>query len=544
MSSALYGLLAGINQGVSTGLDLYKTVQGEARANRLEQYQRERDARRDMEADRSYQFDRDKFSTANDQWERNFEFGQTQHADLVKHRERLADIQSRQVDVSAGNLQLGRDRFNADQAEAARLRRTQSATALLGSALLDEDGRYITDNAAFAERANSNPQVLKAMLDLAAENGMIDAKRVSGYTGAQLVATPKGLVMRVAGTDATGKPIKPGGGVLSENGTDDPNDPYVAINVGQLRHLVDPNYREAQKSAALARDRVESYNAVTGEEEQAATTSLSAALAKQQQLVADSEARLAQLQAERDKLPATVSSPVLAGGIGGGPGVPRSNPEVDRLDEQIAALQGQTQQGRATLANLTQQAASVPEVYAQRRSNYAAQVGGDYRLHGERYAANSLAAALEAPKKQVELQKKAGEGFDKVVENAIKDNVPKTRKGEPAPKVPAAELRKVLYAMPAEVQFRAGSDKQYAAAVYDVAQQMAKTGVVADPVFMLEARAAGADLDAYTEYLASPSNAGRDPAQVHAEAVEIGKQKAANPSASTATLSGLLQLQR
>lgn len=541
MSSALSGLLAGINQGVSTGLDLYKTVQGEARANRLEQYQRERDARRDMEADRSYQFDREKYTTANEQWERNFEFGQTQHADLVKHRDRLADIQSRQVDVSAGNLQLGRDRFNADQAEAERLRRKQSATALLGSALLDEDGRYVTDNAAFAERANSNPQVLKAMLDLAAENGLIDGKRVSGYTGAQLVATPKGLVMRVAGTDATGKPIKPGGGILSENGTDDPNDPYMAINVGQLRHLVDLNYREAQKSAALARDRVESYNAVTGEEEQAATASLSDALAKQQQLVTDSEARLAQLQAERDKLPATVSSPVLAGGIGGGPGVPRSNPEVDRLDEQIAALQGQTQQGRATLANLTQQAARVPEVYAQRRSNYAAQVGGDYRLHGERYAANSLAAALEAPKKQVELQKEAGKGFDKVVENVIKDNVPKPRKGEPPVKVPAAELRKVLYAMPAEVQFRVGSDKQYASAVYDVAQQIAKTGVVADPVFMLEARAAGADLDAYTEYLAAPSNAGRDPAQVHAEAVEIGKQKAANPSASTATLSGLMQ---
>lgn len=54
MSDTLGALLRGFNNGVGTGLDLYKTVQSEARAKRQEEYGRERDALSDMRLDRQW----------------------------------------------------------------------------------------------------------------------------------------------------------------------------------------------------------------------------------------------------------------------------------------------------------------------------------------------------------------------------------------------------------------------------------------------------------------------------------------------------------
>jgi uncharacterized coiled-coil protein SlyX len=542
-NDAVGGLLRGFNNGLTSGLEFYKTIQGEERYKREEQYRNRRDARRDMEADRGYEFDREKFSTANEQWERNFEFEGTKHADNVKHQSRLAGIQEKNAQTSAGYLGLANRQYSDSQAEKERLRTLDNAEKMFSASLVDGDGQYITDDATYAEVANKNPQVIKALLDVAAARGLLDPKRVQGYTGAQLVPTPKGLALRVAGTDATGKPIKAGGGILSENGTDDPNDPYVLVNVGQLRQIADPNFRGAQRSAALARDQVAGYTEQNQALEQETTASLSAALAQQEQAVKASEERLATLQAEREQQPNAVSTSALAGGIGGGAGVPRTNPRIAQLDTEIASLSKQLEQGRATLGNLSGRLSEVPNTFGAQREQFAGTINAQSRLHGEQYAANTLASALKYPEQQQKAVKAADEGFGKAVENVLKDNVFKPRKGEPGPKVSAAEFRTLLTAMPAEVQRKIGGSAQYQSALYDVANHMAKSGVAADPVFMLEARAAGADLGAYTEYLAAPQNAGRDIAQVHAEAVEIGKQKAANPSASTATLSGALRMQ-
>ena len=542
-NDAVGGLLRGLNNGLASGLEFYKTIQGEERYKREEQYRNRRDARRDMEVDRGYEFDREKFSTANEQWERNFgrdgekfEFEKTKHGDEVK-------LRSRSLAVDEGGLALRNRAYNDSRTEAERLRTLDNAEKLFAASLIDGDGQYITDDATYAEVANKNPQVIKAMLDVAVARGQLDPKRVQGYTGAQLVPTPKGLALRVAGTDATGKPIKAGGGFLSENGTDDPNDPYVLVNVGQLRQIADPNFRGAQRSAALARDQIAGYDAQSQALEQETTASLSAALAQQEQAVKASEERLATLQAEREQQPNAVSTSALAGGIGGGAGVPRTNPRIAELDTEIATLSKQLEQGRATLGNLSGRLSEVPNTFGAQREQFAGTINAQSRLHGEQYAANTLASALKYPEQQQKAVKAADEGFGKVVENVLKDNVFKPRKGEPGPKVSAAEFRTLLTAMPAEVQRKIGGSAQYQSALYDVANHMAKSGVAADPVFMLEARAAGADLGAYTEYLAASQNAGRDIAQVHAEAVEIGKQKAANPSASTATLSGALRMQ-
>lgn len=542
-NDAVGGLLRGFNNGLSSGLEFYKTIQNEERYKREEQYRNRRDARRDMEADRTYEFDREKFSTANEQWERNFEFEGTKHADNVEHQKGMRDIYGRQAAVAEAGQRLNQRKFDYQVSENERARNLDNAEKMFSASLIDSDGQYITDDAAYADAANKNPQVIKAMLDVAAARGLIDPQRVKGYTGAQLVPTPKGLALRVAGTDASGKPIKAGGGFLSENGTDDPNDPYVLVNVGQLRQIADPNFRGAQRSAALARDQIAGYDAQSQAVEQETTASLSSALAEQEKAVAAGEARLAALQAERDKQPNAVSTSALAGGIGGGAGVPRTNPRIAELDKEIATLGKQLEQGRATLGNLSGRLSEVPNTFGAQREQFAGTINSQARLHGEQYAANTLSSALKYPETQAKAIKAADEGFGKVVENVVKDNVFKPRKGEPAPKVSAAEFRTLLNAMPAEVQRKIGGSRQYEAALYDVANHMAKTGVAADPVFMLEARAAGADLGAYTEYLAAPQNAGRDVAEVHAEAVQIGKEKAANPSASTATLSGALRMQ-
>lgn len=565
-TDAVGGLLQGFNNGLASGLDFYKTIQGEARAKRQEQVQAERFARQDMEADRTYDFNREKYTTEKDQWEQNFgllndqfEFSKTQHTDDVA-------LRSRAVGVQEANQGLKQREFDYQVSEDARTRHEKNAESLLSASLIDGDGQYITDDRVYAERANQNPQVIKAALDLAAARGLIDPERVKGYTGAQLIPTPQGMALRVAGTDATGKPIKPGGGVLSENGTDDPNDPYMLINVGQLRQMVDPKFRDAQRSSALARDQVNSYTTQSQTQEAETLTSLESSVAEQQAAVTASEKQLAALQAERDAL--EKDKPRSLGGYlkSKTMGLAREvNPAIATLidprgtlehyagtdtdakrlqtDAAIAEANASLASGRTTLNNLTSRLGEAPQVFAANRERYKNGVVADSRLHADQYANNTLASAVKYPETQAKATKAAEKNFGTVVDNVLKDNTFTPRKGEPGPKVSAAELRTVLNAMPPEIQLKIGSSRQYEAALYDVAHQIAQTGIVADPVFMLEARAAGADLDAYVEYLAAPQNAGRDVSQVHAEAVEIGKQKAANPAASTATLSGALRMQ-
>ena len=55
MSNTLGSILTGFNNGVNTGLTLYKTVQDEAPQKRQEEYTRERDALADRRWDMTWE---------------------------------------------------------------------------------------------------------------------------------------------------------------------------------------------------------------------------------------------------------------------------------------------------------------------------------------------------------------------------------------------------------------------------------------------------------------------------------------------------------
>ena len=175
--STLGAVLQGMDRGVQNGLNLYKSVQDEARLKREEQYRTKRDSRRDMEADRLYDAQQQEFGykkerdgVADQQWQDNFQFSKDKHADDVKYQQGT-------LAVSQGTLALANRRFDDAVGERNRIQSLENATNLFKSSLIGEDGQYITDNAQFADRVNGNPQALKAMLDVAAGNGLIDRAR-------------------------------------------------------------------------------------------------------------------------------------------------------------------------------------------------------------------------------------------------------------------------------------------------------------------------------------------------------------------------------
>ena len=542
--STLGAVLQGMDRGVMNGLNLYKTVQDEARQKRLDARELERDKRRDMEVDRTWENNLQRQAVADEQWGKTHDENVRKTDATIEHNQGMLGVAQQNARTSAGNLSLAQQRQRYVMDEDQRARRVANAQQLLGASLLDEDGRYITDPAAYAARANQSPQVIKAAIDLAVEHGLLDPKRAAGYTGAQLIPTPQGLALRVAGVDAGGNPIKPGGGILSENGTSDPDDPYVLVGIDQLRSLADPKFVEAQRSNALARDQIAATEANYSATEQATLASYGKHI---DQAIADihaGEARLAELKAERAKLPETVPQPVLAGGIGGGAGLPRTNPEAARLDKEIKTLSAALADKEDTVAALMQQAQQAPAFYGERRDAAVGAIKSNALLHGEGYNTNQRSLAAAAPAQAAKAREQAAKRYDKIVDTVIGDNVFKPRKGEPEPKVSASQFRVMLMDVDPAMVDRVGGNRRFEAAVHNVASHVAKTGVAGNLEMLLEASAAGADLDAYSEMMSAPQMNGESLAARHAAAIEVAKAKTANPTKDVDTLAGGLLMGR
>jgi hypothetical protein len=536
-------------------------VQGEARQKRQEQYAVKRDARRDMEADRNYEqsqaefgYKKERAGVADTQWEDNFQFSKDKHVSDVKHQQGT-------LAVSQGNLALSNRKFDDAVNDRNQLRDQDNARAVFGASLVGDDGQYITDNQAYADRMNSNPQAIQAMLKVAAGRGLIDPDRVGGYTGAQLIATPKGLALRVAGKDASGKPIKAGGGILSEGGTDDPNDPYVMLNIDQLRQMADPKFRSAQQSDALLSKQAADIEAQSAAEEaqvlgatqsaeQQARVQAEASAAK----MAELEAQGLELEAQEPKsLAGTLKSKAVSGLRAVNPALAAFvAPEATMshyAGTDVAGQRGANQSAlgteRATLASANQdvqfmaaRAEQIPQVYADRRGQALGDLQNKKLMYGENYAEQARAADIARPAEQKKAMEASNKRYDKVVSNVISDNVFKPRKGEPEPKVSAGEFRTMMSNVDPALVHRIGSSRQFEAAVYHVAEHAKRTGITGKLDLMLEASASGADLDAYTEVMNGPQFRELSPTQRHTNAIEIAKAKAASPDKDVATLAG------
>lgn len=565
--STLGAVLQGLDRGVMNGLDLYKTIEGEARAKRQEQYAIARDARRDMEVDRSWENNLQRQNVEDEQWGKTFQEGVRKTNADIKHQEGSLGVARANAATSAGTLALSNRRFDDAVAERTRARNFENAQAVFGASLIGDDGQYITDNEQYAERMNSSPQAIQAMLKVAAGRGLIDPARLDGYTGAQLVPTPKGLALRVAGKDASGKPIKPGGGILSEGGTDDPNDPYVMLNIDQLRQMADPKFRDAQQSDALLASQIAGEQARLEAEQAAAVESLGRGRSAASAQVEASGAEIARLEAERAALDAeapqslagtlkskalglvrevnpavaTLIAPEATMGHYGGTDVPAKRARVDAsLTEQRSTLASAQQD----VGYLSQREAAVPKVYADAQASVAETLGQRKLKHGEGYAASQRALDAAAPTAQKKVFEAAQKRYDKVVTNVISDNTFKPRKGELPPKVSAAQFRTMMTNVNPDIIARVGGNSRYEAAVYDVAEHVARSGITGDLGLMLEASAAGADLEAYTTLIGSPQYRDMSPQQAHAAALEVAKRKAANPDKDVSTLAGAAMIPR
>lgn len=537
MSSALSGVLAGVERGVGLGLNIYQTMEDRSRQKRLDRLQEDRYARQDMESDRKFESEQQRFRVADDQWERNF----TRLGEQFDKQHEVArgqlKVQERQAAVSEGQLGLANKQFDYRTSEDRRVRDEANAESLFRASLLDDDGNYITDNRVYAERMNNNPEALMAMLRTAAARGLIDPARIKGYTGAQLVPTENGLVLRVAGVDGTGQAIRAGGAPLTAEGTSDPNDPAIEVNLNQLRMMSDPAFREASRSSALARDQIAGYEQTSLAREAAITDSFDHTIGAAQADVAETQAKLDELMAKREQMPARIeSSNSMLPGRANTP-----NPELRRVDREIAALSKLLEGKGQNLTGLQRQAERVPERLSADRAAYAGKVTAQHSMEGENYRQNTVndrtQARAELPGRQAQADKKY-EGILNTVANDLQAKA--SSKGVPLNnfRMDRNQILTLGSQLPVEVQRRVADDPQARAAFYRAMRVAAETGFNGNPAFLMEADAAGADLQAYAAAVMDPGNAQYDDDTVHQMALEAAKEKAASPARNLGSILG------
>lgn len=537
MADVLSGLLQGVDRGFSNGLNLYKTVQDEARQKRLEQYQLKRDAIADQRYEQTWENNLQRQRVADEQWGKTHDENVRKTNATIEHNKGMLGVAQQNARTSAGNLSLAQQRQQYVMDEDQRIRRVDNAQKLLGASLLDDDGAYITDPAVYAARANQNPQVLKATIDLAVEHGLLDPKRAAGYTGAQLVPTPQGLALRVAGVDAKGNPIKPGGGILSQNGTSDPDDPYVLVGIDQLRTLADPKFVAAQRSNALARDLSASVSAEYDNIIQATLGDWDKQINSVVRDINAGEAKLAELQAERAKLPDTV---ILADPRGDGMNV-RGNPRAMKIDKEIASLSSALRDQEQKVRVFMERGQEVVPFYDKLKANVLSGIATDHRIQGENYYANQQTLSAGAPKAQalrLAESEKAFEAFRKEVPGQV-TKAPNA-KGEGGTKGTVNQINIMLETLSPEMRRRIGGDPRYRALARDLLEKAGRTGITGDLGMMMEAAEAGANMDVYMEQMNSPQLMKHSLAEREQFALEVARRAAAHPDKSPDTIAGEL----
>lgn len=530
MADTLGSFLAGVNQGVATGLDLYKTVQSEARQNRLEQYQKQRDSVADQQWQSTYDRTVERDRVADQQWQQNFTIKEQEFGLAERTQQAAEKHQAGMRGIYARNQALDERKHQDSQNEKAREQRLLGASSVARNSLLGSDGQYITEPQALADKLNSSPDANRAFLTVAAETGMIDAGRAGNYSGGRWVVGPNGrMLLQVAGKDGTGKPIE-GTAFLSENGTSDPNDPYVTFDPQALARMVDPQYNEALRSVALRDQQIAAYDGASQAKQGATTASLEAGLEAAGAQLAASEGELQRLRDQRAALPTTV--------FRGKDDQEIPNPAVTQLDDRIRTLSSEIEAGWQAQGKRNADLVGVAPYYeAQRGSNRDA-VTAQQQLFGADYAKTMSLATAGAPAAAAKKRGEADKAFGSVLTGIVSRNAEKVTKDNPQPKVTQADLTKVFNNLPAELQARIGNDRRYQAAAENAAQHMARAGFVTDPQFLIEADAAGADLQAYTELVNSPQLAGMSDAERHSAAVQGALTKAQEPTRSLGAIMG------
>lgn len=202
-NDAVGGLLRGFNNGLATGLDFYKTIQGEERAKRQERYMLNRDAIADARygEEREYRIKQDEAAAARDT--RDFEWDKEKYGieqkRLAAAAKATADYRNQQLRLSQANYNLKvlsrQDKLNA--ASTKKWDKELEDAAVRGKEAFAQDPELFMDlySSDFRVKIATNKQIARA-------NGL----DLDDDTAASLhvIERPEGFVVAKRGKDEQG----------------------------------------------------------------------------------------------------------------------------------------------------------------------------------------------------------------------------------------------------------------------------------------------------------------------------------------------------
>ena len=532
MADVLSGLLQGVDRGFSNGLSLYKTVQDEARQKRLEQYQLKRDAIADQRYEETWENNLQRQRVADDQWDKTHKEDVRKTDATIEHNKGMLGVAQQNARTSAGHLSLSQQRQQYDMGEDRRTRMLEALRSRVIARSYDSDGNQL-----HGEALRENLNRTGVIADLAQIKALEEGVDLSGYTGIRAVPGPDGRsVVQVAGNARNGEPIN-GPAFMSVRGTSDADDPYVTLDIDAEVSRLNPNVREAQRSNALARDLSASVSADYDKATQAALADWDKQVNSVVSDIRAGEAKLAEMQAERAKLPETVT---YADPRGEGMNV-RGNPRAMELDKEIASLSSVLRDQEQKVRTFMQRGQGVVPFYDKRKANVLSGIAMDHRVQGENYYANQQTLSAGAPKAQalrLAESEKAFEAFRKEVPGQV-TKAPNA-KGEGGTKGTTNQMNIMLETLSPEMRRRIGGDPRYRALARDLLDKAGRTGITGDLEMMMEAAEAGANMDVYMEQMNSPQLMDRSLAEREQFALEVARRAAAHPDKSSDTIAGEL----
>jgi hypothetical protein len=553
MADSLGGLLQGLNQGVQTGLQLYTAVEGQKRALRQEDFQRERAAREDSQWDSMYQLKKDDAAETRRQYDTTLGENQRQFNDLQTYRNNTLDAQKAYQQGSLRNqaAQVGNDSRRIAIAEntyndgklAQQMQRTQAAVA---AAMYDENGHLRGTPEEINQRLQSSgldKDAGKLLAYMAPER-----YGKGNYSDVRMVVTPKGIVPVVDGHDMEGQPIKAGGAPATVNGSAKDTEISTLPFGNAALALLNPNLIAERQADYLANSQLDKAKAdaqqyvATGVRAAKGTDADIAGLSDQ---MSAAETELGKLKEERAALGSAPKEPkdqsfgdwltTPNASLGGKGGVPLAEQKRAReLDGQIRSLSNALDGEGGLHAQMRSKAQVQPGYEARGSAMLSAKADSIVRTRGTQPGAQYLSNVAALPAAQAKAKEASDKAFNTFTDDAIKlVELPKTKNsktGKVDMPVTQAHLAAQLAKLPPEVKARVVSDPQAQAALLSTMQTMATNGQSTGLERFVDAAAKVDDLEMYSRFVNDPANVGKTDDERHQWAINSVQQRSLGES--------------
>lgn len=522
---SLAAAFQGIERGIGLGMQYYDTIEGRARQKRLDALQVDRYNRQDMEVDRQFDYQQSRDNVTDDQWEQNFGLD-TERLELARQTQKdTAKYQQGSLANAAETNSLRRTIFNDQVSERDRVKQRETDRGIMQTTLVGEDGNYITDSKALAERLNSNPMAMQAMLRRAVAEGWMTADRANNYTGMKVVDIDGSLGFLVAGQDGEGNPIKPGGGPITEGGTANPDDPALVIKPQQLGLMFGgEDFRDMMRSDALLNQETEAMTQSLNEGADATVASAERAVEGATAEIAQLETEIAELEEKQSLARPKVPLSTLQRATGAKDAPSRTENQIAEKRALLGNLEASRQKYLSDIQSIPQQAASDIEAYGQSQEIKRLSHGGNYAnakvKHGEKLAAAQTKAVEGAIK-----------NFDTMASGLVKSVATKPdKKGKIKYGLSEIELQTGINLMSEEYRNKVAQGGAYKSLFANAIKVAAETQYRGNIEHLMRADGiAGVGMEKFKEITESPQLVRYDDATRGQIALDAAKRWATNP---------------